>query len=193
MWDQIDRSLQEAGRLAKAAQGTVWGGVLGGLVAALLEGSRFAKNQTDKLKKRLDDAEAAIKELKAQQAVITPVELPGTPSISFTNGPFGSGGGTITFAPGSNDRRMIMTFNNNGNAVSSGTKLCTVKFGKVFEGAPFVFMQRTGAGGAPTSYSQLYPDQAGVASFDIYVDTWVGGQPITTYEIVVDGPRQQPA
>ena len=194
MWESIDTALAEASRSAKAFEGTAWGGAIGGLIAAITEGTRFAKKRIDKLNSEITDLQNRQKATETKvDTIFVPATPPGTPQPQNINALFSSNGGTITVLPGSNDRTMRLKLDNAGSAVAAGTKLCTIKFGKPYLAAPNVIMQRVGAGGSPSDKAELYPDQATPQSVDLYVDAWVAGEPETYFDLIVIGPGQAPA
>lgn len=192
MWETIEKALADANRAAAAFQGTAWGGAIGGLVAALTEGTRFARNKVDKLTKRIDDLETKTESQSAQLAkIFVPVVQPGTPQTTFINAAFSSNGGTVSVS--GDDRAMRVTLNNAGVAVANDTKLVTIKFGKPYTAAPKVLLQRVGQGGSPSDSVEVYPDQATTQSFDLYVDTWIAAEPKATFDVLVFGPQQAEA
>lgn len=192
MWDTIDKALADANRAAAAFQGTAWGGAIGAVTAAITEGTRFAKNQVDKLTKRIDDLEATTASQAAQLAkIFVPVVQPGTPQTTFINGPFTTNGGTVSLT--GDDRAMRITINNAGVAVANDTKLVTIKFGKPYTAAPKILLQKVGQGGSPSDIVEVYPDQATTQGFDLYVDTWIAAEPKATFDLLVFGPQQAEA
>lgn len=194
MWKEIDAALMEANRSAKAFEGTAWGGAIGGLIAAITEGTRFAKQRSDKQNSQISDLEARVKTAESKlDAVFTPVTPPGIPSITNVNGGFSTNGGSVLVLQGSDDRSMRLKLNNNGSAVPADTKLCTVQFGKPYLSAPKVILQRVGAGGAPSDTAEIYPDQATTQGVDLYVNAWVAGEPVAYFDLIVLGPQQAPA
>lgn len=187
MWETIENSLREAQRQMKAVEGTAWGAALGGLVAAITEGTRFARNKVDKLNKDITNLQNRLSavEGKVDQVFVPPVS-PGIPQPINLLGSFTTNGGTVTLVSG-DDRGFRMHFNNNGNTVVAGSKLGTIKFGKPFVAPPKVFMQKVGA---TSGTVELYPDSASQTSFDMYVDSWVAGEPEADYDFLIIGPQQ---
>ena len=194
MWESINSALNEAARSAKAVEGTAWGGAIGGLIAAITEGTRFAKKRVDKLNGDITDLQNRLKSTETKlDAVFTPVTPPGIPSITNVNVGFATNGGNVVVIQGSDDRSMRLKFDNNGQAVAADTKLCTIKFGKPYTAAPKVIMQRVGSGGGASDTAELYPDQATTQGVDIYVNAWVAGEPVAYFDLIVLGPQQAPA
>lgn len=190
MWDNIDNSLREAARQAKAMEGTAWGAALGGLIAMLTEGSRFARTKSDKLSGDINSLKTRLTATEGKlDQIFTPQVSPGSPSASVTLASFTTNGGTISIS--GDDRNMRVRFDNGGAAVGVDQKLARIQFGKEFVGAPKVVFQKVGRGGTPSDDAVLYPDQPTSTGFDIYVGSYPAAERYIDYDILVMGPQQK--
>ena len=175
MWESIDSALNEAARSAKAFEGTAWGGAIGGLVAAITEGTRYAKKRVDKLNADITDLQNRLKSTETKlDAVFTPVTPPGIPSITNVNVGFATNGGNVVVIQGQTTARC-----GSSSTTTARPSPQTRSYARLSSGSRTRRHRRSscsavGSGGGASDTAELYPDQATTQSVDICVNAWVG-------------------